>query len=74
MFYDSLFQVKLGMSLNRLSFYYSGYSLRGGDNRLDATTAKDLSMVSVDEAIQIFTEVIQSFLLLGFSTSVAFVC
>ena len=48
----------LGLTKNRLSFYYSGYSLRGGNEWLSSGEAKEKSVTAVDEAIEIFKEVI----------------
>ncbi len=52
-----ILQKMLGLTKNRLSFYYSGYSLRGGDGWLSAGEAKEKSVAAVDEAIEIFKEV-----------------
>lgn len=54
--------MKLGMSLNRMAFYYSGYCLRGGDDWLPAPDAKAKGIETVDESINIFKEVYQYFL------------
>ena len=52
-----MFQMKLSRTLNRLSFYYTGYSLRGGDNYLTAAEAKEKALSSIESAIKMFEEV-----------------
>ena len=47
----------LGSTKNRLSFYYSGYQLRGGDAWMSATEASEKAEAAVNEAIEIFKEV-----------------
>ncbi|CAD5125807.1 DgyrCDS14011 [Dimorphilus gyrociliatus] len=46
----------LGRCLNRVSFYYSGYALRGGDEHFSSTTATALAKERVEKAIGIFTK------------------
>ena len=43
--------------LNRLAFYYSSYSVRGGDAWLDSEAAREKGITAVEQAIVIFTEV-----------------
>ena len=50
-------QTKHARALNRLSFYYSGYSLRGGDEYLSAESAKTKALEVIEEAIAMFKEV-----------------
>ena len=50
-------QKLLGLTKNRLAFYYSGYQLRGGDAWLSADEAKQKAEVAVDEAIELFKQV-----------------
>ena len=52
-----IFQFKLGKVYNRLSFYYSGYGLRGGDDFISATEASEKSIAVVDQALKLFEEV-----------------
>ncbi|CAH1785089.1 unnamed protein product [Owenia fusiformis] len=47
---------KLGMALSRLSFFLSGYALRGGDEWLSAEVAKEKAISYVNEAIELYTE------------------
>ncbi len=51
----------LGITKNRLSFYYSGYQLRGGDDWMSASDANQKAVESVDEAIELFKEVWTNF-------------
>ncbi|CAH1785090.1 unnamed protein product [Owenia fusiformis] len=54
-------QHKLGLALNRLAFYYSGWSIRGGDAALNAKDAKSKAIDRVEEAIKLYTEIEDEF-------------
>jgi len=60
-------QYKLGHALNRLSFYYSGVSQRGGCEELPTDVSRDKAVSVVDEAINIFHEVQRQSLSLVYS-------
>ena len=51
------FQLRLGLCLNRLAFYYAGIQMRGGDGELSAASASQKAIESCDEAIRVFAEV-----------------
>ena len=41
-----------------MAFYYSGYAIRGGDDHISQEESQRMAIKAVDEAIEIFTEVI----------------
>ena len=49
--------MKLARTLNRLSFYYSGYALRGGDDYMGAVAAKEKALTAIETAIEKLKEV-----------------
>ena len=52
-----LCQVKLARTLNRLSFYYSGYASRGGDDYLGKAAATEKALTAIETAIETLKEV-----------------
>lgn len=57
MFFNVLLQNKLGHALNRVSFYYSGISQRGGSEDMTSEASREKALAVIDEAIQIFKDV-----------------
>ena len=49
--------MKLARTLNRLSFYFSGYASRGGDDYLGAVAAKEKALTTIETAIETLKEV-----------------
>ncbi|KAK2172234.1 hypothetical protein NP493_979g00007 [Ridgeia piscesae] len=49
-------KVKLARTLNRLSFYYSGYASRGGDDYLGKAAATEKALTAIETAIETLKE------------------